>query len=82
MPFCDAVELFGYWSKNPPLHLMVRDYLGYKEPEPNAMEVAQMLQSVGVRGGKAPKLNQAPERDRQIFEEQKKRAGSNPTRRR
>ena len=71
MPFCDAMKLFEYWADYPPVHMMVRDYLGYegtvKEPTNNPVEVAAAMQAITGAMGRAPKVSTAPARDRERF---------------
>ncbi len=62
MPFCDVMRLFEYWSDCPPVHLMVRGYLGYEKPKP--MEPQDTRHALQVLSGKgsAAKISQASER--------------------
>ena len=80
MPFCDAVALFNYWSQNPPLHLMIKAFLGIESEEaeqpennPAAMAEAVMLLGPPRAGGvRVEKLADAPEIDRKRFEQLKR----------
>ena len=38
-PWPDVMDLLDYWTANPPLHLMVKGYLGIKEPEDDEHKV-------------------------------------------
>jgi hypothetical protein len=68
MPFGDIVELFEYWADYPPLHLMVRSYLGYEsQPKFNAIDAARDMRVISG-GRRAQKLSQASDIDRQRFE--------------
>ena len=73
MPFSDAIAQFAYWRKDPPLHLMVKAYLGIKEEEPEEMNPVEVAQAVRMLTGssRAPKLDQAPSVDRERFEQLK-----------
>lgn len=33
MPFRDALDLFKYWAKFPPVHILVRGFVGYEPPD-------------------------------------------------
>lgn len=70
-PFRKIVKLFKYWQSYPPLHVMVRNYLGIEDAkaEPNMIETAQAIKILG--GGRAQKLSSAPEADRKRFAELK-----------
>jgi hypothetical protein len=69
MPFADIVQLFEYWAEYPPLHLMVRTYMGYKSvpKEDQPKEKPHIV---------APKLANAPKQVRDVFEELKGSATS------
>jgi hypothetical protein len=74
MPFGDIVDLFEYWADYPPLHLMVRNYLGY-ESRASMSNPAAMMEAMKLLGsGRAQKLSEAPEIDRQRFEALKEQA--------
>jgi hypothetical protein len=80
MPFCDAVAQFNYWSKNPPLHLMIKAFLGIEgeeteqaENNPAAMaEAVRLLGPPRAGGVRVEKLADAPEIDRKRFEQLKR----------
>jgi hypothetical protein len=61
MPFSDAIGLLDYWSDYPPLHLLVRNFLGYKpKPKHDAMEVGQAMRAITGGRGRAKSLDRAP----------------------
>lgn len=37
-PCNEVMRLFEYWRKSPPVHELVKAYLGYKEPEGNSSD--------------------------------------------
>jgi hypothetical protein len=63
MSFSDAIGLFDYWSDYPPVHLLVRNFLGYKpraEAKHDAMEIGQAMRAITGRKGRAKSLDRAP----------------------
>ena len=76
MPFCDAIEQFAYWKNNPPLHLMVKAFMGIesgsetvsvsRREEVNPMEQQQAVQMLSG-GRRARKLSQATPQDQERF---------------
>ena len=73
MPFCDAMELYEYWNDYPPLHVMVRNYLGY-ESRPkmsDPMEIAATVKAV-TGSARARKLSTASRIDQERFAALKK----------
>ena len=77
MPFVDAVGLFNYWSEYPPLHILVRNFLGYEPPkkvEADPVEVAHMMQALSGRSGRAKSLDMAPEYIQKMAYEMKEKA--------
>ena len=51
-PWPDVMDLLDYWAECPPLHLMVRAYMGYKSPKKapamTASEFMQELKGTGL----------------------------------
>ena len=48
-PWPDVLDLLDYWSECPPLHLMVKAYLGIKAPkEEKTMTTDEFMQ--GLKG--------------------------------
>lgn len=75
MPFIDAIELFDYWAEYPPLHLLVRNFLGYKPPrkEVDAVEMGQVMRAVSPRSkGRSKSLDNAPLHIQHMAEEARK----------
>lgn len=69
MPFCDIMELFDYWREYPPMHWLMRGFVGYKPPvrlEDNDIREAQKMLNPTTRTAK--KLSRAPERVRKMAE--------------
>jgi hypothetical protein len=68
MPFCDVMELFDYWRDYPPMHWLMRAYVGYKPPVNLEGDLgdAQRMLNPGITGAK--KLANAPERIRKMAE--------------
>jgi hypothetical protein len=75
MCFGQAVELFQYWAKYPPVHLMIRSYLGIgaEREEVNMIEKAQAVKVLSGRS-RAPKLSTAPKLDQERFAALKEQA--------
>lgn len=73
MAFADAVALFEYWAEFPPVHLMVRGYLGYegKESKGSPQETAQALKLM-AGGRRAKKMDMASPRVQSRFAQLKK----------
>jgi hypothetical protein len=73
MPFIDAVELFEYWAEYPPVHLLVRAYLGFEGSSvavgPEESKLALKLLAGGRR---AQSLDTASSQDQQRFFDLKK----------
>ncbi|HVI09581.1 MAG TPA: hypothetical protein VND65_14930 [Candidatus Binatia bacterium] len=73
-------ELFDYWRDYPPVHVMMRAYLGIesREEEVNPVAMAEAMHAL-TGSAHAQKLSSAPEIDQQRFkalkEMAKKRAG-------
>ena len=65
------MKLFEYWADYPPVHMMVRDYIGYegtvKETAQNPVEVAAAMRAITGGAGRAAKVATAPARDRERF---------------
>jgi len=46
-PWPEVADLLAYWSQNPPLHLMVKAYLGFKPKRDDEMITpTQMMQQL------------------------------------
>jgi len=63
MPWPEVVEQLEYWAEYPPMHLLMRAYVGYKPPSPEDIERenAAGMAALGLRpGAKVPKLSKAP----------------------
>jgi hypothetical protein len=69
MAMCDVNELFDYWNQFPPMHILMRGYVGYK-PEAKREERTSV-----IVGGRAAKIGKAPAREREIFEQLRKPNG-------
>ena len=71
------VELFEYWANYPPVHLMVRAYLGIGsddlENKPSPEQNVAMLRAV-MEGARAPKLNTASPEDQARFKAMEEKA--------
>lgn len=61
-------ELFEYWSDYPPVHIMMRAYLGIETRREEVSELA-MAEAMTILTGSAhaQKLSSAPEIDQQRF---------------
>lgn len=66
MAMCDVIELFDYWSQFPPMHILMRGYVGYK-PEARREEKSRRI--VGER---AAKVSNATPKEKEIFEQLRK----------
>jgi hypothetical protein len=66
MAMCDVSELFDYWSQFPPMHILMRGYVGYK-PEPKHEEKPR-----GIVGERPWKLSNATPKEKEIFEQLRK----------
>jgi hypothetical protein len=78
MPNSAAMDLFEYWGEFPPVHILVRGYIGYEGTGPkkttnNPIEIAAAM-SMLSGGARAQKLSTAPAVDRERFESLKKQA--------
>ena len=68
----DAMELFDYWREYPPVHVLMRGYVGYKpqsKEDQITPEQFQRMINPKARGGR--KLQDAPARDQKMFEKLK-----------
>jgi hypothetical protein len=66
---CDAMELFDYWHEFPPMHVLMRGYVGYKpERVPDKNDAVQSLRAMAPGSGPKKKLSQAPEYIRKMAE--------------
>ena len=74
MPFLDAVGLFNYWTEYPPLHILVRNFVGYEPPKrvEDPMEVAQTLHAVTGGKGRGKSKDRAPLYIQRMIDESKK----------
>lgn len=68
LDFRECIDLFEYWADYPPLHLMVRAYLGYESKTAKPSDFEQM-QAVHVLAGpgRAEKVSRAPIEVQQRF---------------
>ena len=71
-------DLLASWVDEPPVHLMVRAYMGFKESRvrdfegPSDAEAKIGMQTLARNFGQK-KLKDAPARDRERFEQMKKK---------
>ncbi len=73
MPFCDVMEVFEYWEDYPPVHKMIRDYLGYEKKPEMDMQTAMTVLNPTSRG-KTAKVSRAPDRIKRMAESVRKAA--------
>jgi len=78
MPNSAAMELFEYWGEYPPVHILVRGYIGFEGTKPqkivtNPIEIAAAMNMLSG-GARAQKLSTAPAVDRERFESLKEQA--------
>jgi hypothetical protein len=68
MPFCDVMELFEYWREYPPMHWLLRSYVGYEPPARDMEDQSQAMAALNRTAGRAKKTSRAPEHVRKIIE--------------
>jgi hypothetical protein len=75
MPFSKAIQLFEYWAYEPPIHVTVARYLGYKKkPKVDALEMGKTMQALAPTSrGKAKSKDRAPLHIQQLIEDSKKK---------
>jgi hypothetical protein len=68
------VEIFDYWRDYPPLHIMVRSYLGIEsQGPPDPLAIAEMMRAM-TGSSRAQKLSTAPAIDQERFKALKQMA--------
>ena len=74
------MELHDYWADYPPLHVMVRNYLGYEQQATGTADVAPEVNAIVLKSleRRAGKLKGATEQEKKIFAMQKETAKKNP----
>ena len=76
MPFCDVMELLDYWADYPPVHWMIRSYLGIEKRKVlDPMEAAEAMKVLNRSSrGRSLKLSRAPDHVKKMAEAAKKKA--------
>jgi hypothetical protein len=68
MPMKDAMELFEYWAEFPPVHVLVRGYVGYQPPVKERFDPEQTLRMLSSSRGRNKKAASAPSAVRKMIE--------------
>lgn len=72
MPFFDVMELFEYWTSYPPMHVLMRGYVGYQPPRKDLEQREALSTLRSLSPGRARKLATAPKYIRDVAEQMKK----------